>query len=148
MARWLFAVLLVVGACGQADVQIDEARLVAAPAGTGAAAAQTCAAFGISDCPRVWFYAPDAACGPAAFSYDGECLGGLQGANGILVLLPDGATQASHTSIVHELAHWAWGDHGHTRVEVWGATDPGLWPPASADCRVAEQWTALAAAGL
>lgn len=144
------ALVLAVGACAP-ELEIDQSKLVDGPPNAAEAEAATCAAFGISDCPRMFFYADDPVNCPEnvnTFPYDGECVGGAQGVNGILMVMPVGATKGSDTPVVHELAHWAWGDTWHKNLAVWGDepnTAGGLRKPGS---RVGDQYAALVAAGL
>jgi hypothetical protein len=141
------ATYLVAG-CGQVDVTIDQSKLVEPPPQADAAIASTCAAFGIASPPQVWFYAPDRErCDGTTFFYEGNCYGGLQGANGILMVIPDGDGTASSTPIVHELAHWKWDDGAHANDAIWGGT--GTWlDQRSAGYRVGDQYLVLRASGM
>ncbi len=151
MPRWVLLVAVVVMGlgCGVPPLEIDRSKLVDPPAGAAEAAALTCAAFGIANCPQMWFYAADVErCYGETFFYDGGCYGGLQGSNGILLVVTPSTKKASDTPIAHEMAHWRWGDPGHSDAETWGSAPEYNWGLREAGCRVGEQTLALAAAGL
>lgn len=146
--RWLVALAVAAVGCGQVDVTIDESKLVEPPPGLEAAVDATRVAFGINDRPKLWFYGPDRErCGGMTFFYEGNCYGGLQGANGILMVIPDGEGTASSTPVVHELAHWKWDDHDHADFATWGGS--GSWlDQRGPGYRVGDQYLALVDAGL
>jgi hypothetical protein len=140
------AAVLAVGCAEQ--LELDQSRLIEGPAGTAEALTLSCAAFGVDDCPAVYWYAPTPdVCDNGGTMYRGTCYGGYQAADGILLVLPDFAERPSDTALTHELAHWRWGDADHRLAGIWPTNWEwsGLHEPGS---RVGDQNVALASSGL
>ena len=130
------------------DVDIDESKLVDPPRMSTEAEDATCVAFGISERPKIWFYA-DEHCGhDPGFMHNGICYAGLQGGNGIVLAAPDDTSlPASSTFITHELAHWKWDDADHLNVRIWGV-DPSTDGARTPGSRVGDMTLKLIADGM
>lgn len=115
---------LFAGACTEPPLPLDPAKLVAAPEGATAAIDHAMAAFAIpaSHRPTVYWQGPAGldCFGGRGFVVDGDCLTGVEGAEGILLALPDPNMRPHETCIVHELGHWKWNDHDHASLATWG----------------------------
>lgn len=147
MWRAVLLAVLVGGCYYLPEMDIAKSRLAETPARSAEAAAMTCEAFGIADCPTVYWVKADCA-GGTGFTYDGTCTTGQRFSNGLAVVLYGSWYRISDTVQTHELAHVAFGD-GHDDVSIWGPD--GAYDTVeqhAPGCRVGDQNTALAAAGM
>lgn len=131
--RWPVALAMVAffAGCGIPPLDLDRAKLVEGPPNADQAETMICESLGVAgDCPKMYFHVPDVErCSVDAFWYDrcGECVSGITGSDGILLVMPQWAAIPSDTAMIHELVHWGRGDTNHGRVaELWG--NPGNWP--------------------
>lgn len=139
--------------CGVAPIEVDQSKVVEAPAHADEAIAHAATAFGLSEVPTVYWYRGDAECWEGAgFKYDGRCLVGAHGSDGIIVVNAGDDVPVSSSGITHELAHEAFGDHAHAcrigsgcQSPVWGA-DPNQ--DYETGTRVGDENAALIALGL
>ena len=145
MRAWV-AIAFLAG-CEQ-TIPIDPSTLVSGPTGSDTALAMICESFGcLDDVPRVYYIGPpglDCGEGTRFVSPSGNCVLGTQGGNGIAIAMPTPDIAIYDTVIVHEVAHWKWGDGDHSDDRIWGSDFSDTWQPGT---RVGDMNIALLDAG-
>jgi hypothetical protein len=131
----------------EASVPIDRSKLVDGPPGWETAYLFACDEFGeVADRPPIYFYGPASHdCPMEEVKIAGKCRTGTTGANGILVVLPYDGVPPHETVMVHEIAHWYFGDGDHGDVRIWGEDYKDMW---RAGTRVGDVNLALIEMGL
>lgn len=149
MLRFALVMAIAGGCYYEPALPIDQSKLISGPNRADEAAALTCGAFKISTCPRVFWYGPAASDCPNGFLYDGVCVSGLQGEEGILTFMAWEGMPVSQSALVHELAHYQWGDAGHSNLAIWG---PNGWTESvqmrTPGTKVGDQNSSLAGLGM
>lgn len=149
--KMVIVLVALMGGCYYSGLPAFDPAAIVEVANSDAAVDVVMGRFGISpsDRPRiVWVGPAGNDCDDGiGFVYEGECYLGATFDDGIAVAVWRDDMKPSETSLAHELAHWRWGDGGHTDNAIWGHI-PGaiIWEgPGTA---VGDATQALAAAGL
>jgi len=72
--------------------------------------------------PIVYWYGGDALdCPGPGFWYDGDCVQGVTGSDGLILSDMGGDVPIHQTRLVHEMGHWTWYDPHHSDRRIWGA---------------------------
>jgi len=146
------AAVLLLASCGY---QVDETKVVPAPARADEATAAVAQAFAISYPPAVFWYDPDDCGAGAIHDPEGECVFGFR-FDRIVVLSTQRGVPLHETALAHELGHLAslerdgTSDHDHVSrfyLDAWQTPEPGKIPDDQHGL-VGEQNRALTARGL